>query len=59
MMCRLFGIYTITDLFEYYLICIQSLACLNKVILFSRRAPIDVQSADRYTELSHIIAQGP
>ena len=30
-----------------YLVFIQSLPCLNKVILFSWRAPIHVQSADR------------
>ena len=29
------------------------------VIWFSRRAPIDIQCSERYTELSHIIAQGP
>ena len=33
--------------------------CLNIVIWFSQRAPIDIQCAERYTELSHIIAQGP
>ena len=37
----------------------QSLPCLNKVIWFSRRALIDIQCAERYTELSHIIVQGP
>ena len=37
----------------------QSLPCLNKVIWFSRRALIDIQFAERYTELSHIIVQGP
>ena len=37
----------------------QSLPCLNKVIWFSRRALIDIQFAARYTELSHIIVQGP
>ena len=37
----------------------QSLHCLNKVIWFSRRALIDIQCAERYTELSHIIVQGP
>ena len=37
----------------------QSLPCLNKVIWFSRRAVIDIQCAERYTELSHIIVQGP
>ena len=36
----------------------QSLPCLNKVIWFSRRALIDIQCAERYTELSHIIVQG-
>ena len=43
----------------WYLVCIQSLPCLNKVIGFSRRALIDIQSAERYTELSRIIALGP
>ena len=37
----------------------QSLPCLDKVIWFSRRALIDIQFAERYTELSHIIVQGP
>ena len=37
----------------------QSMPCLNKVIWFSRRALIDIQCAERYTELSHIIVQGP
>ena len=37
----------------------QSLPCLNKVIWFSRRALIDIQCAECYTELSHIIVQGP
>ena len=37
----------------------QSLPCLNKVIWFSRRALIDIQCAERYTGLSHIIVQGP
>ena len=37
----------------------QSLPCLKKVIWFSRRALIDIQCAERYTELSHIIVQGP
>ena len=37
----------------------QSLPCLNKVIWFSRRALIDIQCAERYTVLSHIIVQGP
>ena len=32
----------------------QSLPCLNKVIWFSRRALIDIQCAERYTELSHM-----
>ena len=37
----------------------QSLPCLNKVIWFSRQALLDIQCAERYTELSHIIVQGP
>ena len=37
----------------------QSLPCLNKVIWFSRRALVDIHCAERYTELSHIIVQGP
>ena len=37
----------------------QSLPCLDKVIWFSRRALIDIPVAERYTELSHIIVQGP
>ena len=37
----------------------QSLPCLDKVIWFSRRALIDIPFAERYTELSHIIVQGP
>ena len=37
----------------------HSLPCLNKVIWFSRRALIDIQCAERSTELSHIIVQGP
>ena len=35
---------------------ILSLPCLNKVIWFLRRAPIDIQCAERYTELSHILS---
>ena len=54
MMCNLCDIGPID-----YLVLIQSLPCLNKVIWFSRRAPIDIQCAERYTELSHIFAQGP
>ena len=38
---------------------LQSLPCLNKVIWFSLRALIDIQCAERYTELSHITVQGP
>ena len=37
----------------------QSLPCLDNVIWFSRRALIDIPFAERYTELSHIIVQGP
>ena len=37
----------------------QSLRCLDKVIWFSRRALIDIPFAEGYTELSHIIVQGP
>ena len=37
----------------------QSLPCLNKVIWFSRRALINIQCAERYTDLSHSIVQGP